>query len=313
MNAQETLGVIRQVVAAVVAEICPAETPYFPVVWEELLARGLGSAEARKPGFNIGLFYDTPAELKLVSPLVILVVSEVLVELKQRMGPPEKEALRQATISAAKAMRASDGLANALGQRIPGKLMDAFGEALVGRPEPKAGEEPSGPRRGDQRSEYVAWVGSPQTSQPEREEGTRRTLEEKYLPGPGTFEIFVNWPERKVWSSKSAKPIELEPRIRRLLVLFLRHRGCVMYPWQLVPRAWPAASPTVGADVKKMQENLRVAVCNLKTKLECVEGFDIPKKEADGGYYCQGKFSFCILLPREVDDQLALQCLRLGS
>ena len=311
MNSQDALEVIRQVAAEVVAEIAPAEKPYFPVVWEEFLARGGGSVEAQKPGVIAGLFLDQPAALKLVSAMTLLVVSEVYAEMSQRFGPPEKEVVREATIDCAKHLGAPDTLAAALGERIPEKFKDVFDRVVWGKTvEPMVcHEEPS-----QNKPDYVAWVyecDEGGESKLKRSEGTRKKLEDQFFTlQKSKFDIFVNCLEKGIWVSRSEEHIPLEPRIQLTLVLLLLHRGNGIAPSRVVRWAWRDASHVIGAEAKKVQSNLKVAVCKLKAELKKVKSFEISEAQPDGSYICYGTCSFCVLLPRLMDEKLARLGLR---
>jgi hypothetical protein len=311
MNSKKQLEVIRRVAAEIVAEIAPAEKRYFPVAWEEFLARVGGSIRVRKPGLIAGLFCDEHAELKLVSALTLCVVAEIYVELKYRFGPPEQMVMREATIAAAKRMGAPEKLAEALGERIPEKFRSAYGDAFLNAiNEPKSHPASRGQETDQKIPECVAWFREPKEELLQRREGSKKQLEAQFFLQRRQFNIFVNCWENVIWVSNSEEPIKLERRMRKMLVLFLLRRGEPIKPHRMVRWAWMPGSAVIGAEATLIQSNLKVAVCPINAELKCVEGFKISEAEADGSYCCQGEFTFCILLPGEMDEKLASLSLR---
>jgi len=279
---------------------------------EKCLARGGGSLAERNPGVSASSLDDQPAALKLASAITLWVVSEVYAEMSQHLGlgPPGMEAMRGATFDAAKRLGAQDRLAAALGERIPGKFKDAFDRIVWGKTaEPMVCHEDSRQNKLD----YVAWVQACDEraeSELKRYEGTRNSLEARFSLQKSTFDIFVNCLDKGIWVSRSKVHIPLEPRIQRTLVLLLLHRGKGIAPSRVVRWAWPDSSPVIGAEAKKVQSNLKVAVWALKAKLEGVKSFEISNAQPDGSYICYGKCSFCALLPKSMDEKLALLSLR---
>ena len=308
MNSQDTLEVIRQVAAGVVAEIAPAEKSYFPVVWEEFLARGGGSVEAQKPSIIAGLFLDQPAALKLVSAMTLLVVSEVYAEMSHRFSPPDTKVVREATIDCAKRFGAPDRLAEALGERIPEKFKDAFESIVWGKKaEPMVCHEESVKNK----PECVAWFYEGGKGRLQRKEGTRGELESHFsTQQKSSFNIFVNCWQKGIWVFRSEAHIPLEPRIQMTLVLLLLHRGKGIAPSRVVKWAWRDSSHVIGAPTKKVQENLKVVVSELKAKLKDVKTFEISEAQPDGSYICHGTCPFCVLLPGLMDEKLARLGLR---
>lgn len=311
MKMEEHLETIRRVAAEVVAEIAPSEERYFPVVWEEFLARTGTAIEARKPGVIAGLFFDEHAELKLVSALTLAVVAEIYVELRYRFDPPEEKAMREATIAAAKHMGAPDQLAAALGERIPEKFRIAHREASWNAiAEPKSQPAARGVVAGPKLPECVAWFCLPQDRLLRRVEGSEEQLQAQFTLQKPIFTIFVNCSEHFISVSSAKEPIKLEPRIQRMLVLFLLWRQKPIAPSRVVRWAWPDGSPVIGAVGKQVRSNLKVAISGLKAKLEGIKEFKIPKLRNDGNYYSQGDFTFCVLLPGWMDQKLTELGLR---
>jgi hypothetical protein len=305
MNANE-IDFIRRVAAETVAEIAPAEVSCFPVVWEEFIARGLSLGGARKRKFLTGLFMDDDGGLKLVSALTIWVVSEVLVEMKQRIGPVEKSQVEQAAIAAAKSMGAGQQLAAALGDRIAEKLRNAYNEAgLAAMADPPSGGDQRMLGGGSQAPECVAWFREPGEDKLKRCEGRRQQIEAQFELQKERFDFFVNCLDGNTWHSNAVEPISLEPRTQLLLALFLLHCGQPIDSRRAVSWAWPSTSIVIGASPDKVQSNLKVAVREIKNRLHGLNTFDIPKKPRDGHYCCRGKLSFCVLLPGLKDQQLA--------
>jgi hypothetical protein len=311
MNLEANLETIRRVAAEVVAEIAPAEKRYFPVVWEEFRARGFGAAGGGKRKPTTGLFLDREGELKLVSPLVLFVVTEVYWELNQRFGPPEKDKVVKGAIALASQLGAPDKLAVALGERVWEKLLNALSErSQAGGSALEVLKTLSKRGHDIEKPECVAWFDDQGRGELKRQEGPRMKLEAQFSLQKSRFDIFVNCSEKGIWIPNSEKAIPLEPRIQRLLVLLLLHRGEPIAPSRVVRWAWPAGSSVIGAHAKKVRSNLKVAVSELKDELECVKSIDIPELQRDGNYCCQGEFTFCVLLPGWMDEQLASLGLR---
>jgi len=311
MNAKQQLEVIRRIAAEVVAELAPAEKRYFPVVWEEFLAREGATFPTGKPGTIAGFFYNDQPELKLVSALAICAITEVFVEMKQRFGTPEEQALREATIAAAQRMGAPNDLAQALGERIPGKFREAYQDAyMTAIAEPKrhpASQDQAGDRRVP---ECLVYVREPDKKLLQRYEGFQDQLQAQFTLQKSRFEIFVNESENVVAVAGFKESVQLEPRIRRLLIVLLLNRGKTLQASRLVKSAWHDDSPIIGADLKKVRSNLKVAISELKGKLKDFEPIQIPELPRDGDYCCQGEFTFCVLMSGRMDENLARLGLR---
>ena len=202
-------------------------------------------------------------------------------------------------------MGASYKLATALAERLAERFMGEFGSARFGKT--PAQPEPARSRR---TPEYVAWIDERGKSELKRYEGSRTKLEAQFDLQKTRFDIFVNCSEKVIRTSGSKEPIPLEPRIQLMLVLFLLRRGQQIAPSAMARFAWPRGSPICGADAKRVQSNLKLAVHDLKTKLTAVKNIEIPEKRRDEGYSCQGEFTFCVLLPGELDEKLARLRLR---
>lgn len=294
--------IVRQTAAAVVAVVSPEEKPLFPAVWDEWLdSQTGGPAPVTLPSFS-GLHLDPPGELRLLSPFVITVVAEVMVEVQRQVRMPPKEDLRSAALAAAKALGATDSFGAVLAERVSSNLFDLL-QSTNWRTRRAVGTAST-----LHVADYIAWLGTSKREKPERHEGSQGELEQRFKRT--NFDLFVIASDAKTeitTKTKTAALDQLETRMLKLVPILLRHRGQPIPPQHLMECAWSAGSVSFSSLEKARNETLKQAMSKVRTTLAAaVPGFEIPSKTRHGGYCCCGKFTFCLILSKERDAWLAL-------
>jgi hypothetical protein len=311
MFSKQELEVIRRVAQAVVTRIVPAEKPYFQVVWDEFLAQGLPLARTEQGGIPAGLFIDGHAKLKLKTPLIDLIVAKVYAEVKQEFGPPEKEAIRKATIAAADCLGTPKAFAEKLGEQIPAEFLEEFDRIARGRIAQSESGSGSDARSTPGRvPECVAYYREPGDNRLKRITGSAQKLQAQFFGlQRSRFTVLVDCVQGGVWIAQSPNPVSLEPRIRNLLALLLLRLGHSVPSANAFRWAWPSNSP-IRDDEKLIRSNLKIAIHALKQKLTCVQTLQISKLLRGEDYCCQGDCTFCVLLTGRMDADLNTPGLR---
>ncbi len=134
---------------------------------------------------------------------------------------------------------------------------------------------------------------------------------ETYLAKQSDYDIFISAKTVKIKGQPGS--VDLPPRLYWLLIMFLRYRPRPLPSEESYRKAWQMLVPLSESDLKDvLQKHLRFAVSDLRNKLNpLIEAgkFDIPNKQRDHGYRCEGKFSFCIILDRDLESRVTLKAI----
>lgn len=128
---------------------------------------------------------------------------------------------------------------------------------------------------------------------------SKKEIEKKYLPNKNNYSIFIYKGKVFVKSGKALKPIKISGIPYRLLIIFLRQKGQPLDSINLYNAAWAWQRRDI--QVKKTDKAfsncLKSQINKLKTLLNDVPDFRIPS-ERNCGYACEGKFQFCVIVPK---------------
>lgn len=133
-----------------------------------------------------------------------------------------------------------------------------------------------------------------------------------YIHGCSSFDVFVHKRSVLIRRGQKSIPADLDERVYRLLVIFLRHKDQHLPTDQLYRKAWFPQNPTASVPnthEEIVQRFLKPAVSQLRRKLASVHAFEVPPKKRYHGYICRGNFSFCVAIDAAAEKQYRLDLL----
>jgi hypothetical protein len=157
---------------------------------------------------------------------------------------------------------------------------------------------------------YVVWACKRKQITPTRDYVSPAELETKYLHGwENKYDIFIK--RRTVLlSTNNRGPIKLdfEERHYRLLVMLLIRKDDPLPAVPLYQKAWTSMSRgAVSNDKDAVEFFLKPAISEIRTKMLPIYNFSIPRKKPDVGYFCEGDFSFCVIIPSQMENEFRLR------
>ncbi len=136
---------------------------------------------------------------------------------------------------------------------------------------------------------------------------SERKIREEYLQKKNNYEIFIYTRNIFVKSGRELKSMQMDERIYRLLVIFLRHKDMLMPPIPLYRKAWSgsfAELPSI-TDERDISDPLKSSISELRALLKDVSDFEITKARFQG-YICRGRFKFCVIILKSEEKKYIL-------
>ncbi len=134
------------------------------------------------------------------------------------------------------------------------------------------------------------------------------TVKKTYLPKSNEFDIFIYTESIFVKDKKKMVRLDMEARMRKLLIMFLKYKDMSIPPIPLYRRAW-IASPLRLRDIRvesEVTEHIKVAKSQLETSIyKYVPSFKICKPR-NQGYICKGSFNYCVIIDSKDDKKYRL-------
>jgi hypothetical protein len=311
-----TLDDIRIVAEDYVKESLPDEFPYFGITWERIGHPLSGApipvtrkAVSRWRGFlPTGLAFEKTASISVLTPVVILTLEAVALEMGGTVAVPERrqlvEAIRRCArtfgASADKAGVIAGGLADRLAVLLNHKSEAAV--ALTGGPSPM-GALP-----------FMIWE-SDKNGVPIPVKGGDAAAVSRILQEKGKYDVVVHG--RQVHAKQFGKQsvvIPMEGVMINLLTLLVRYKTHDLTTVELYESACRTGAGTpqaaqVGYSEKDLLTNyLRSPLSRLRREIE-VSSFVI-KNTRSLGYRCEGEFTFRLVFPSA--DEPKTRIARLG-
>jgi len=158
---------------------------------------------------------------------------------------------------------------------------------------------------------FVIWTGMSSTVGVTTEYSSSATVD-AYLATESDFDIFVHGKRISIQKENARETLDLPPRLYWLLIMLLRYRGRELPVEETFRKAWDRLELLPGESREYiLQEHLRFAISTLRDRLEpltSIRKIGIPRKTNDAvGYRCEGKFSFCIILDRDLESRVTLK------
>jgi len=158
-----------------------------------------------------------------------------------------------------------------------------------------------------QEGDFVVWTATELQSKTSFDYISTKQAE-AYVKKEGAYDIFINGETVSIKVRNGRESLALPPRLYSLLIMFLRYRSRPLPPEESYRKAWGHSVTLPNSDLKSvLRDHLRFAVSDLRTKLSKVGKFEIPDKQRDHGYRCEGQFSFCIILDRDFEPRVTLK------
>lgn len=136
---------------------------------------------------------------------------------------------------------------------------------------------------------------------------SEKKIRDEYLQKKNNFEIFIYTRNIFVKSGKELKSIQMDERIYRLLVIFLRQKDMLIPPIPLYRKAWAEAPLKITdiTDEDDVSPYLKASISELRALLKYVSDFEVTKARFQG-YICKGKFKFCVIILKSDDKKYTL-------
>ncbi len=135
-------------------------------------------------------------------------------------------------------------------------------------------------------------------------------LEERFWAHRREYDIFIRDHSVFFPSKDGDTPIDLEKEERFiLLVVFLRYRGSPLATDELYLRAYQQKSVTCGrSELELVDHYLKSPISALRDRIGSkISSFVIPRKSPNSGYYCTGRFGFCLALPSAAEERFRVR------
>lgn len=136
---------------------------------------------------------------------------------------------------------------------------------------------------------------------------SEKKIRKEYLQKRNDYSILVYTRRVFVKIRKELKPLPMDERIYRLLVIFLRQKDMVIPPIPLYRKAWADSPSKIVSitDERDVSPYLKTAISELRSILKNVPDFEITKARFQG-YICSGKFQFCAIIPKAEEKKYVL-------
>ena len=256
-------------------EHCPGNEAWFDIAWEVVSERSQSKVVSESLNFlpGVGIGADADPMTRSLGQAFALIAEAVLEEL-----PTSGQAML-----------------DRLERKRPGSAKEAqMIERLRGSLRKKINAMP----------DYVVWRGEAEDAMrtPKAEYVSRADLAERFLTQRGKVDIFI-YNGEVVTREHCPHPEKLEDRHVRLLTCLLIYRGLALNSVSLYKTAWRKAALPQGYSEKNLgainSAFLSPAISDLR------EVVTIPGKSRMGGYLCDCRMSFLVIISRDQELEFA--------
>ena len=174
------------------------------------------------------------------------------------------------------------------------------------RPVEKGKSLPKGSAEVDTKG-YVIYLPTLTGIGTEMSDISEKMIREDYLSKKNNYPIFIYTRNVFVKIGKELKSIQMDERIYKLLVIFLRQKDLLIPPIPLYRKAWAGSFyefPSI-RDERDVSGPLKSAISELRAILKDVQNFEITKARFEG-YICKGKFQFCVIILKTEEKKFIL-------
>lgn len=154
---------------------------------------------------------------------------------------------------------------------------------------------------------YVIYIPTSTGIGTEISDITEKKIREDYLQKKNNYPIFIYTRNVFVKSGKELKSTQMDERIYRLLVIFLRQKDLLIPPIPLYRKAWSGSfseQPSI-RDERDVSPYLKASISELRALLKDVPNFEITKARFQG-YICKGRFRFCVIILKSEEKNFIL-------
>lgn len=136
---------------------------------------------------------------------------------------------------------------------------------------------------------------------------SEKKIREEYLSKKNNYPIFIYTRNVFIKSGRELKSMQMDERIYRLLVVFLRQKDMLIPPIPLYRKAWAEAPLKITdiTDENDVSPYLKASISELRALLKDVSDFEITKARFQG-YICKGKFRFCVIILKSEEKKYTL-------
>ncbi len=136
---------------------------------------------------------------------------------------------------------------------------------------------------------------------------SEKKIREEYLQKKNDYDVFVYTRNVFVKSGREMKSLQMDERIYRMLVIFLRQKDMLVPTIPLYRKAWVEAPLKITAirDDSDVAPYLKSSISELRSILTNVPNFEITKARFQG-YICKGKFKFCAIILKSEEKKYIL-------
>jgi len=136
---------------------------------------------------------------------------------------------------------------------------------------------------------------------------SEKKIRKEYLQKKNNYEIFIYTRNIFVKLGRELKSMQMDERIYRLLVIFLRQKDMLIPPIPLYRKAWAGSFSELRSirDERDISDPLKSSISELRALLKDISDFEITKARFQG-YICKGKFRFCTIILKSEDKKYIL-------
>ena len=310
------LGRIHDLVLGFTQEFLPEEARYFAIIWAQmrhpLTEPGVAPDELVQQPFPPGMAlpFHHGRQLSLRAPAVIMTLEAVALEAGAVVETPTLAKIKAAIRRCAEIYGLTPQLVERLSENMARPLHNSIASLCdTARAAPRTGLLDAGPEE-----EFAVSLGKRSDLMPATTVMTRSGLQALFGRRE-KYDVFVHGDTVTIQpdGQSAAVPVELQPVLYRLLVLFLRYKGQVipLAPlYRIACQTGPGLSAAEKTNLTKTEigrSSLRSPIARLRDAM-CVSGFSI-KNHRWVGYKCSGSFSLGLVLPRRDADTFVVEGL----
>jgi len=154
---------------------------------------------------------------------------------------------------------------------------------------------------------YVIYIPTSTGIGTEISDISEKKIREEYLSKKNNYPIFIYTRNVFIKSGRELKSMQMDERIYRLLVIFLRQKDMLIPPIPLYRKAWAEAPLKITdiTDENDVSPYLKASISELRALLKDVPDFEITKARFQG-YICKGKFKFCAIILKSEEKKYIL-------
>lgn len=162
--------------------------------------------------------------------------------------------------------------------------------------------------KGKEVKDFVVYLPTSTGIGTEISEISEHKIRKEYLQKKNDYSIFIYTRNVFIKAGKELKSLEqMDERIYKLLVIFLRQKDRLIPPIPLYRKAWADSHsriPRIEGE-NDVSPYLKSSISELRNLLESVPDFKITKPRFQG-YTCKGKFRFCVIIPKAEEKKYIL-------